>query len=82
MLPVIDVANSQFIRRSLGEERLVLDIGIGNILTLATFIIGLFFGTSAIAQPTYTNHAGNVIAGWPVSLTATHVTLAERISDS
>lgn len=23
----------------------------------------------------YTNHAGNVIAGWPVKLTATHVTL-------
>ena len=30
----------------------------------------------------YTNHAGNVIAGWPVNLTATHVTLAECISDS
>ena len=25
----------------------------------------------------YTNHAGNVISGWPVKLTATHVTLAE-----
>ena len=25
----------------------------------------------------YTNHAGNAIAGWPVKLTATHVTLAE-----
>ena len=23
----------------------------------------------------YTNHAGNVIAGWPVKLTATHVML-------
>ena len=30
------------------------------------------------AQPGYTNHAGNVIAGWPVKLTATHVTLGER----
>ena len=26
----------------------------------------------------YTNHAGNVVAGWPVALTKTHVTLAER----
>ena len=26
----------------------------------------------------YTNHAGNVVAGWPVKLTATQVTLAER----
>ena len=34
---------------------------------------------SAIAgvQPGYTNHAGNVVAGWPVKLTATHVALAE-----
>ena len=27
------------------------------------------------AQPGYTNHAGNVIAGWPVKLTQTQVTL-------
>ena len=26
----------------------------------------------------YTNHAGNVIAGWPVKLTSTQVALAER----
>ena len=26
----------------------------------------------------YTNHAGNVIAGWPVALTATHVSLSEE----
>ena len=26
----------------------------------------------------YTNHAGNVVSGWPVKLTATHVTLCER----
>ena len=30
------------------------------------------------AQPGYTNHAGNVVAGWPVALTATKVTLGER----
>ena len=32
----------------------------------------------AKAEGGYTNHAGNVIAGWPVALTATRVTLAER----
>ena len=26
----------------------------------------------------YTNHAGNVVSGWPVKLTSTQVTLAER----
>ncbi len=38
-----------------------------------------FLALSAIAgaQPGYTNHAGNVVAGWPVKLTATHVALAE-----
>ena len=30
---------------------------------------------SAPVQQGYTNHAGNVIAGWPVALTATQVTL-------
>ena len=30
------------------------------------------------AEGGYTNHAGNVIAGWPVALTATQVTLGER----
>ena len=29
-------------------------------------------------QGGYTNHAGNVIAGWPVSLTKTHVTLGTQ----
>ena len=30
------------------------------------------------AQPGYTNHAGNVVTGWPVKLTAKQVTLSER----
>ena len=30
------------------------------------------------STPSYTNHAGNAIAGWPVKLTAKQVTLAER----
>ena len=37
------------------------------VLIIAALIIG-----------GYTNHAGNVIAGWPVKLTATQVVLAER----
>ena len=38
-----------------------------------------FLALSAIAgaQPGYTNHAGNVVAGWPVKLTTTQVSLAE-----
>ena len=43
-----------------------------------------FLALSAIAgaQPGYTNHAGNVVAGWPVKLTATQVTLSERAAGS
>ena len=45
--------------------------------TLATFIVGVLFSTCAVAEPGYTNHAGNVVSGWPVKLTATQVVLAE-----
>ena len=40
-----------------------------------------FLALSAIAgaQPGYTNHAGNVVAGWPVKLTAKQVSLAEGV---
>ena len=31
----------------------------------------------AHAEPGYTNHAGNVVSGWPVKLTATQVVLSE-----
>ena len=54
-----------------------LGIGIGKISTLATFIVGVFFSTCAFAEPGYTNHAGNVVSGWPVKLTATHVVLSD-----
>ena len=37
---------------------------------------------SAFAEGGYTNHAGNVVAGWPVKLTQKEVTLAVRIPDS
>ena len=33
----------------------------------------------AKAEGGYTNHAGNVVAGWPVKLTQKDVTLAERV---
>ena len=33
---------------------------------------------SAFAENAYTNHAGNVVSGWPVKLTSTQVALAER----
>ena len=36
-----------------------------------------FIAISAHAEGGYTNHAGNVVAGWPVKLTATQVVLAE-----
>ena len=54
-----------------------MGMGIGNISTLAMFIVGVFVSTCAVAEPGYTNHAGNVVSGWPVKLTATHVVLAE-----
>ena len=40
-----------------------------------------FLALSAIAgaQPGYTNHAGNVVAGWPVNLTTTQVSLADGV---
>ena len=41
-----------------------------------------FLALSAIAgaQPGYTNHAGNVVAGWPVKLTQKEVTLVEGVA--
>ena len=35
---------------------------------------------SAAAEGGYTNHAGNVVAGWPVKLTQKEVTLAEGVT--
>ena len=66
MLPVSDIANSQ----------LVLSIGVGNISTLATFIVGVFFSTCAFAESAYTNHAGNVVSGVVVALDARTTTIS------
>ena len=54
------------------------------VVLFSAFVAGAeaeLFNHSTI-QPfnSYTNHAGNAVAGWPVKLTATHVTLAERIT--
>ncbi|MBR1587918.1 MAG: hypothetical protein IJ658_06305 [Kiritimatiellae bacterium] len=42
---------------------------------MATFSLA----PAAHAEGGYTNHAGNVVAGWPVKLTAKQVTLAESV---
>ena len=51
------------------------EFGTGSCL-LAIGLLAL--GFPAKAEGGYTNHAGNVIAGWPVALTATQVTLSEE----
>ena len=40
----------------------------------------LFCAISAFAEGGYTNHAGNVVAGWPVKLTQKEVSLAEGVA--
>ena len=40
------------------------------------------FAASAFAEGGYTNHAGNVVAGWPVKLTQKEVTLVEGTTNS
>ena len=52
------------------SQFLILALSCSHILTLH----------STPVQQGYTNHAGNVIAGWPVKLTATHVSLSEEDS--
>ena len=39
----------------------------------------LLYACSAFAEGGYTNHAGNVVAGWPVKLTQKEVALAEGV---
>ena len=52
------------------------------VLGKLVLMTGAIVAMAAVAwadshQGGYTNHAGNVIAGWPVALTKTHVTLGE-----
>jgi len=49
---------------------------------LSSFWAVMFFAPCAFAENAYTNHAGNVVAGWPVKLTSTHVTMAEHATPS
>ena len=42
----------------------------------------LLYAFSAFAEGGYTNHAGNIIAGWPVKLTQKEVALAEGTTNS
>ena len=49
-------------------------------LQLVLFVSLGFSAPLAFAEPAYTNHAGNVVSGWPVKLTAKQVTLAERVA--
>ena len=60
------------------ESRLSRLSHVGCRLSHVASLILTFVAFSALAEPAYTNHAGNAIAGWPVALTAKQVTLAER----
>ena len=53
----------------------ITDMKCESILKCAICV--LLMALSVHAENAYTNHAGNAVAGWPVKLTATHVTLSE-----
>ena len=53
----------------------ITDMKCESILKCAICV--LLTALSVHAENAYTNHAGNAVAGWPVKLTATHVTLSE-----
>ena len=56
----------------------ITDMKCENILKCVICV--LLTALSVHAENAYTNHAGNAVAGWPVKLTATHVTLSEGVS--
>ena len=74
MFPVLPVANVANVQSRIGNWNWQ-HFYIGNILKI--LLCFLMPALVAHAEPGYTNHAGNVVAGWPVKLTATHVALAE-----
>ena len=67
MLPVANVANAQLGVGNWNWQH----FHIGNILK--SLLCFLMLALVARAEPGYTNHAGHVVSGWPVKLTATHV---------
>ena len=71
MLPVANVANAQLGVGNCNWQH----FHIGNILK--SLLCFLMLALVAHAEPGYTNHAGNVVSGWPVKLTATHVVLSD-----
>ena len=71
MLPVANVANAQLGVGNCNWQH----FHIGNILK--SLLCFLMLALVARAEPGYTNHAGNVVSGWPVKLTATQVVLQE-----
>ena len=71
MLPVANVANAQLGVGNWNWQH----FHIGNILKI--LLCFLMPALVAHAEPGYTNHAGNVVSGWPVKLTATHVVLSD-----
>ena len=71
MLPVVNVANAQLGVGNCNWQH----FHIGNILK--SLLCFLMLALVARAEPGYTNHAGNVVSGWPVKLTATHVVLSD-----
>ena len=77
-LSAVECRMSPGCRLSSVESRLSRLSHVGCRLSHVASLILAFVAFSALAEPAYTNHAGNAIAGWPVKLTATHVTLAER----
>ena len=65
-------------RATIGLSAVECRMSLGCRLSHVASLILAFVAFSALAEPAYTNHAGNAIAGWPVALTAKQVTLAER----
>ena len=75
MFPVLPVANVANVQLRIGNWN-CQHFHIGNILTLATFIVGLIFAPCARAENAYTNHAGNVVSGFVVALDARTTTIS------
>ena len=71
ILPVANVANAQLGVGNCNWQH----FHIGNILK--SLLCFLMLALVSRAEPGYTNHAGNVVSGWPVKLTATHVVLSD-----